>query len=228
MVSTQILQANTPAIAPVVLLLSKTRCTQPAPGKGLSISFPAKKTPPLNASHRCQMQLEMCRSHTAACTAAWPGKGQDEDPTQAAGTHSPDSPRAEGDRTPLLPTLPVTVSYSPREQHRAGSARRWHPRCCARPAWTKPQLQEFPRKAKPSPERRGGGSCRDKSQSLTVGFKHYVINKERQLDNPRLSPSPGCQSPAAPWPPASCHPLPLCFLPGGLENKSRAETALRH
>lgn len=161
-----------------------------------------------------------------SCCRLAPQHGLGSDKTRIR--HSPNLTQAEGDRTPLLPTPPVTVSYSPRQQHRAGSARRWHARCRARPARTKPQLQEFPRKAKLSPGKGGGSSCGDKSQSLTVGFKHYVINKERQLDNPGLSAGPGCKSPAAPWPPASCHPLPRCFLPEGLENKSRAETALRH
>lgn len=114
----------------------------------------------------------------------------------------------------LLLTPPMTVTYSLRDQHCAGSARRWHAHCHTHPAWTKPQLQEFPQKAKLSPGR-GGGSCGDKSQSLTVGFKHYVTNKERQLDNPGLSPSPGCRSLAAPQPPASCCPPLLCFLSGG-------------
>lgn len=156
MVSTQTLKANTPAIAPTVLLLNKNPRTQHSPGKGLSIGVPARtpqhQAPPIAAKRHSHLRDEgLTLLH---------GPGRDKMRmwlVQAAGPQSPDSPQAEQDRTPLLSTPPMTVTHSLSQRHRAGSARHWHTRCCARPARTKPQLQEFPRKAKLSLKEESGG-----------------------------------------------------------------------
>lgn len=141
MVSTQILQANTPAIT--LAVLDRTWWDQHTPGKGSSICFPATnpyhRRPPATAKCNCHLRSEGLM--LPPCTMAQSGEVQ-KDLAEALGMLSPDSPWAEG-------TGECSPYSSDSDQEPEMAALCWLCQALAQwlphsPSLTKPQLQELP------------------------------------------------------------------------------------